>query len=89
MGALLGKGGFGEVYLATNKRNQKEFAVKFMDMTQALTSADEINNIYKEANSIKKLHHRNIVELYHAFVEGKKLIMIMEVAYGGELTEFV
>ena len=52
-------------------------------------SADEVNSIYKEANSIKKLRHKNIVELYHAFVEGKQLIMIMELASGGELMEYV
>lgn len=48
-----------------------------------------MNSIYKEANSIKKLRHKNIVELYHAFVEGKQLIMIMELASGGELMEYV
>ena len=52
-------------------------------------NADEVNSIYKEANSIKKLKHKNIVELYHAFVEGKQLIMIMELASGGELMEYV
>ena len=55
----------------------------------AVTSADEVNSIYKEANSIKKLRHKNIVELYHAFVEGNQLIMIMELARGGELMEYV
>ena len=54
-----------------------------------VTNADEVNSIYKEANSIKKLRHKNIVELYHAFVEGKQLIMIMELARGGELMEYV
>lgn len=38
---------------------------------------------------MKKLKHKNVVELYHAFVEGTKLIMIMELARGGELMEFV
>jgi len=52
-------------------------------------NADEVNSIYKEANSIKKLKHKNIVELYHAFVEGKQLIMIMELARGGELMQYV
>ena len=54
-----------------------------------VTNAGEINNIYKEANSIKKLRHKNIVELYHAFVENKQLIMIMELARGGELMQYV
>jgi serine/threonine protein kinase len=35
------------------------------------------------------LRHKNIVELYHAFVEGKQLIMIMEFAGGGELLEYL
>jgi len=48
-----------------------------------------VNSIYKEANSVKKLKHRNICELYHAFVEGTKLIMIMELCRGGELMEYV
>lgn len=60
-----------------------------MDMTQTLHNADEVNGIYKEANSIKKLRHKNIVELYYAFMEGKQLIMIMELARGGELLDFV
>ena len=55
----------------------------------AVHNADEVNSIYKEANSIKKLKHKNIVELYHAFVEGKQLIMIMELAKGGELMQYV
>ena len=29
----LGEGGFGAVYLATNKLNKKQFAIKFMDMS--------------------------------------------------------
>ena len=54
-----------------------------------MTQADEVNSLYKEANSIKKLRHKHIIELYHAFVEGKQLVMIMELASGGELTEYV
>jgi len=52
-------------------------------------NADEVNSIYKEANSIKKLRHKNIVELHHAFLEGNQLIMIMELCQGGELMEYV
>lgn len=35
------------------------------------------------------LRHKNIIDLYHAFVEGKDLIMIMELAEGGELLQYV
>lgn len=89
MGEKIGEGGFGFVHIARNRETNKDYAVKFMDMTSTLHNADEVNSIYKEANSIKKLKHKNIVELYHAFVEGKQLIMIMELARGGELMQYV
>lgn len=38
---------------------------------------------------MKKLQHKNIIQLYHAFVEGKQLVMIMECAGGGELYKWV
>lgn len=48
-----------------------------------------IQEIYREAESLKKLNHKNIIALYHAFLEGKQLCMIMEYAAGGELYKFV
>ena len=50
-----------------------------------VSSASTIQDIYKEAESLKKLVHKNIIALYHAFIEGKQLCMIMEYAAGGEL----
>lgn len=35
------------------------------------------------------LRHKNIVELFHAFAEGKQFIMIMEYAGGGELLAYI
>ena len=35
------------------------------------------------------MRHKNIIELYHAFVEGHQMVMIMELAGGGELMEYV
>lgn len=45
--------------------------------------------IYKEATNLKKLRHKNIVELHDAFVEGHQLVMVMEFAGGGEALEFL
>lgn len=35
------------------------------------------------------LRHKNVIELHHTLLEGKTLIMIMEVATGGELYAYV
>jgi len=48
-----------------------------------------ISAIYKEAESLKALVHKHIVQLYHAFIEGKQFIMIMEAAMGGELLGYL
>ena len=53
-----------------------------------MSSADKIQNIYKEGEALKALQHKNIVKLHHAFIEGKQFIMIMEAALGGELTSY-
>jgi serine/threonine protein kinase len=52
-------------------------------------SASGVSTIYKEATNLKKLRHKNIVELQATFVEGRKLVMVMEHAGGGELLEFL
>ena len=54
-----------------------------------VANADMVQNIYKEAQNLKALRHKSIVELYHAFVEGKTLILIMEYAGGGMLLDYV
>ena len=48
-----------------------------------------IQSIYKEAESLKALNHKHIVKLYHAFIDGKQFIMIMEAAMGGELLHYL
>lgn len=54
-----------------------------------MSNASLIQDVYKEAQNLKKISHRNIVDLYHAFVESKQLIMIMEYAKDGELLQYL
>lgn len=64
-------------------------AVKFIDVSEQLASAESISDIYKEAQNLKMLRHKNVIELFHTLLEGKTLIMIMEVATGGEVYHYV
>ena len=52
-------------------------------------SASSVQAIYKEATNLKKLRHKNIVELHAAFLEDKQLIMIMDIASGGEVLQYL
>jgi serine/threonine protein kinase len=57
--------------LGKHKEEKKEVAIKFMDVSENLANANLIQEIYREAESLKKLNHKNIIALYHAFLEGK------------------
>lgn len=80
IGKVLGTGGFGKVCLAVDKVKKRKVAIKFIDVTEQLSSADQVSEIFKEAQNLKMLRHKNVVELHHTLLEGKTLIMIMEVA---------
>jgi len=54
-----------------------------------VTNANAVQSIFKEGLNLKKLRHKNIIELYNAFVEKKQLIMVMEYAGGGELLGYL
>lgn len=85
MGRVLGVGGFGKVIHAKHKENKKQVAIKFTDVKNELSSANQMSAVFKEAESLKSLIHKHIVQLFHAFIEGNQFIMIMEAAMGGEL----
>ena len=61
----------GKVVLGKHRENKSEVAIKFTDIGDQLSSAHMIQQIYKEAESLKALQHKNIVKQYHAFIEGK------------------
>jgi len=61
---VLGRGGMGVVYLATQTALSRKVAVK-MIRSGALASKEEVERFYSEARSVAKLTHPNIVTIYH------------------------
>ncbi len=57
---LLGAGGMGKVYLATQRDNEQEVAVKF-PRKAFLRHPDSVERFVREAGTIAKLNHPNIV----------------------------
>jgi serine/threonine protein kinase len=57
--------------------------------TRLVQQANKIEEIYREADAMKKLNHKNIVMLYKAFIEKKEVVMIMEYCGGGDLLEYM
>jgi serine/threonine protein kinase len=66
---VLGEGGFGKVYLGVHRETGDKVAIKFMDISQYLSHASQIEEIYREADALQKLDHNNIIALHKAFVQ--------------------
>ena len=77
---ILGEGGFGKVYLAISRETGNNVAIKFMNISHYLTHADQVEEIYREADAMEKLDHNHIIKLYKAFLHKKEVILIMEYA---------
>ena len=89
LGRKLGEGGFGKVMLGIHRDTKAQVAIKYMDIGSELGSANMIQGIYKEAEALKALSHKHIVKLYHGFIDGKRFVMIMEAAMGGQLLDYL
>lgn len=84
IGNYLGKGKFGQVYLAREKRTKYIVALKVLDKEQLKKEGVE-HQLRREIEIQSHLRHRNILRLYGYFYDRQKVYLILEYAAGGEL----
>ena len=84
IGNYLGKGKFGQVYLAREKRTKYIVALKVLDKEQLKREGVE-HQIRREIEIQSHLRHKNILRLYGYFYDKQKVYLILEYAAGGEL----
>uniref|UniRef100_A0AC35FT71 Aurora kinase n=1 Tax=Panagrolaimus sp. PS1159 TaxID=55785 RepID=A0AC35FT71_9BILA len=84
IGKPLGKGRFGNVYLAREKKSQYIVALKILFKSQ-LTKANVQHQLVREIEIQCHLNHPNILKLYNYFVDDKKVYLILEYSLNGEL----
>uniref|UniRef100_A0A7E4VYG5 Aurora kinase n=1 Tax=Panagrellus redivivus TaxID=6233 RepID=A0A7E4VYG5_PANRE len=84
VGRPLGKGKFGNVYLARDKKHHIFVAMKILFKSQLLKSAVE-HQLVREIEIQCHLSHPNILRLYNYFCDDKKVYLLLEYALGGEL----
>ncbi|MCS5631885.1 MAG: protein kinase [Pirellulaceae bacterium] len=83
---VLGKGGFGEVMLATDKRLNRKVAIKRIQ-GKAARSKKAVQRFLTEAQSIATLSHNNIVQIYDYGRSTDGPFLIMECVQGGSLLD--
>jgi len=84
VGRPLGKGKFGNVYLARTKKYHIPVALKILFKSQIVNSNVE-HQIIREIEIQTHLRHPNILRMYSCFTDEKKIYLILEYALNGEL----
>ncbi|GCE46394.1 serine/threonine protein kinase [Thermosporothrix hazakensis] len=82
---LLGEGGFAQVYLGEHMYLKSQAAIKVLQTR--LSSPDDMQNFLKEAQTIARLTHPNIIRVLDFGVEDETPYLVMEYAANGTLRQ--
>ncbi|KAK9070585.1 hypothetical protein SSX86_010987 [Deinandra increscens subsp. villosa] len=83
---LIGRGSFGDVFKGFDKENNKEVAIKVIDLEE---SEDEIEDIQKEIAVLQQCRSPHITEYYGSYLHQTKLWIIMEYMAGGSVADLI
>ncbi|HKS72887.1 MAG TPA: protein kinase [Terriglobales bacterium] len=86
---LLGKGGMGVVYKATDPLLGRSVAIKMMTTVDYVDNPDLLQRFYREAQSTGNLHHRNIVTVYELGDQEGSPYLVMEYLEGETLDAII
>ncbi|KAG9510623.1 Calcium/calmodulin-dependent protein kinase type 1 [Fragariocoptes setiger] len=79
----LGTGAFSEVYLAENRQDSRDLvAIKCIDKKALRGKEDSLEN---EIKVLRKLKHKNIVQLLDIYDDRTTVYLVMQLISGGEL----
>ncbi len=87
--SLIGRGGMSNVYLATDKRLNKRYAVKETRFRDDKDAAVILESLHTEASLIQKLDHPSIPKIYDVIDNSDALIIVMEYVEGDSLNKLL
>ena len=83
---LIGKGSFGEVFLAVKGKNPMVFAVKRINL-KSQKNQNMIKYLNYELSILKELNHPNIIKLIEILQSHNNYYVVMEYCNGGSLSD--
>jgi predicted ATPase/serine/threonine protein kinase len=86
---LLGRGGMGEVYRATDTRTGETVAVKALNPEVLERDPSLLERFVREGEALRQLNHPNIVRMISAVEESGHHYLVMEFVEGGSLKDLL
>ena len=86
---LIGKGSFGQVFLAENKLNKRLYAIKHMEKEDLINYLNGLDQIYSEIDIQSRAKHPNIIQLYYMKETKETFDLVLEYAKHGTLFDLV
>ncbi len=86
---LLGRGGMGHVYRATDTQTGELVAVKALDPAVVARDPDILERFTREGEALRQLNHPNIVRMVAAVEEEGQHYLVMEYVAGGSLADLL
>eukprot|EP01125_Pyxidicula_operculata_P015012 TRINITY_DN5073_c0_g1_i4.p1 TRINITY_DN5073_c0_g1~~TRINITY_DN5073_c0_g1_i4.p1 ORF type:complete len:290 (+),score=41.79 TRINITY_DN5073_c0_g1_i4:197-1066(+) len=80
----LGRGKFGDVYMAREKRSQTIVALKVL-WKKSISEMEMLNQLKREVEIQTHLNHPNILKMYGYFYDLERVYLVLEYASHGEL----
>jgi len=84
---LLGRGGMGEVYRATDTQTGELVAVKALNPEVVTHTPDLVERFVREGEALRQLNHPNIVRMIAAVQEQGRHYLVVEYVSGGSLAD--
>mmetsp|Transcript_9246 Transcript_9246/g.13927 ORF Transcript_9246/g.13927 Transcript_9246/m.13927 type:complete len:316 (-) Transcript_9246:69-1016(-) len=84
IGRPLGRGKFGDVYLARERKSKFIVAIKVIKKSQLLKAGVE-HQLRREIEIQSNLRQKNVLRLFGYFYDASRIYLILEFAPGGEL----
>jgi serine/threonine protein kinase len=84
IGRVLGRGKFGQVYMAREKHSKQIIALKVL-VKEQLRANGVAHQLRKEVEIHSRIRHQNILPLYATFQDETRVYLVLKHAGGGDL----
>jgi serine/threonine protein kinase len=84
--SLIGEGGMGQVYRATDTKLKRQIAIKILPPSIA-ADHDRLTRFQREAEVLASLNHPNIAHIHGLEESGGRTSLVMELVEGDDLSQ--